>query len=91
MQTPHLDVRMHGSGLPHPRIGLIVPRYRRNAADRNRLRRRLRELIRLELLPDLLKGDTLIRAKPDAYGVSYSILRTEVGSVKTWISSLRVQ
>jgi len=91
MQTPHLDIRTRSSGLPLPRIGLIVPRYKHHAADRNRLRRRLRELIRLELLPHLVSGDTLIRAKSDAYEVSFSSLRAEIGSVKTWISTLNLQ
>ena len=33
------------------RVGLIVPRHRQTAVARNRLKRRLRELTRLRLLP----------------------------------------
>ena len=91
MQTPHLDIRTRNSGLPQPRIGLIVPRYKHHAAERNRLRRRLRELIRLELLPHLVRGDTLIRAKSDAYSTPFSGLRAEIGSVRAWISALNLQ
>jgi ribonuclease P protein component len=91
MQTPHLDIRARASGQPVARVGLIVPRYKHDAVARNRLRRRLRELIRLELLPNLSAGDTLIRAKADAYNVSFSSLRTEIDSVKAWISKLSRQ
>jgi ribonuclease P protein component len=68
-----------------------VPRYKHDAVARNRLRRRLRELIRLELLPHLSAGDTLIRAKADAYDVSFSSLRTEIDSVRAWVSKLSRQ
>ena len=36
-----------------PRVGFVVPRYKHSAVDRNRLKRRLRELASLELLPVL--------------------------------------
>ena len=88
MQTPHLDVRFAASALTQPRIGLIVPRHKHSAADRNRLRRRLRELIRIQLLPIVTRGDGLIRAKADAYGVPFASLRTEIDSIGSWISGL---
>lgn len=88
MQTPHLDVRFAASAVVQPRIGLIVPRHKHSAVERNRLRRRLRELIRLQLLPALTDGDTLIRAKAEAYGVAFSALRTEIESIGVWISQL---
>ena len=47
---------MSGSSLPLsrlPRVGIVVPRHQHSAVDRNRLKRRLRELVRLELLPAL--------------------------------------
>lgn len=88
MQTPHLDVRFSASVLPQPRIGLIVPKHKHPAVDRNRLRRRLRELIRIQLLPHFTRGDALIRAKSDAYGVPFSSLRTEIDSIRAWICGL---
>lgn len=88
MQTAHLDVRISNSPLQHPRVGLIVPKHRQNAVDRNRLRRRLRELIRIELLPHLGQGDALIRAKPEAYEVSFGILQSEIGAIRFWIARL---
>jgi ribonuclease P protein component len=88
MQTPHLDVRFTTSAQLIPRIGLIVPKHKQSAVDRNRLRRRLRELIRLHLLPEVLKGDTLIRAKADAYAVTFESLRAEVDLIKAWLLAL---
>ena len=89
MQTPLLDVRFAPSALPQPRVGLIVPKHKHSAVDRNRLRRRLRELIRVQLLPAVDKGDAMIRAKPDAYEVPFSSLRADVESVTAWICRLR--
>ncbi|MEX2530256.1 MAG: ribonuclease P protein component [Gemmatimonadota bacterium] len=66
----------------HPRFGIIVPRYRRKVVARNIVRRRLRELGRLHLLPRLrsatLSFDVLVRARPEAYGASFTDLRAEV-------------
>ena len=85
MQTPHLEARYAASTLPQPRIGLIVPRHKHSAVDRNRLRRRLRELIRLQLLPNIIRGDALIRANAEAYDVSFAQLRAEIDSIRVWI------
>ncbi len=85
MQTPHLDVRFAVSAQRLPRIGLIVPKHKHSAIDRNRLRRRLRELIRIQLLPIAPEGDALIRAKAEAYDASFDGLRAEVDSIGRWI------
>lgn len=88
MQTPHLDVRFAVSAQTNPRIGLIVPKHKHTAIDRNRLRRRLRELTRIQLLPAVVRGEALIRAKADAYEVSFSELREEIATIGSWISRL---
>jgi RNase P protein component len=36
---------------PHARVGFVVPKYGHSSIDRNRLKRRLRELVRTQLLP----------------------------------------
>jgi ribonuclease P protein component len=91
MQTPHLDVRFAASGPMLPRIGLIVPKHKHSAVERNRLRRRLREIIRVELLPAVQHGEALIRTKGEAYELSYSALLTEVETIKGWISELSLR
>ena len=65
-----------------PRFGTIVPKHRRRVVDRNLLRRRLRELGRLEVLPRLRTADrpldVLVRARPGAYERAFHELRTEL-------------
>ncbi len=90
MQTAHLDIRTLPGAMQRPRIGLIVPRHKHTAVERNRLRRRLRELIRRDVLPKATGGDTLIRVKPDAYGVPFTSLRDELDSVGTWFVRMRI-
>lgn len=63
------------------RLGIVVPRYGHSIVDRNRLRRRLREIGRRDLLPRLssrgCSADVLVRARPQAYDASFSSLREE--------------
>lgn len=48
---------------------------------RNRLRRRLRELVRTGLLSVIPASDVLIRALPHAYGASFETLRREIATL----------
>jgi ribonuclease P protein component len=66
------------SPLSHPRVGIVVPKRGRRAVDRNRLKRRLRELTRLCLLPNGLRIDFVIRARSEAYGASFVNLRRDL-------------
>jgi ribonuclease P protein component len=65
----------------HPRMGLIVPRYQASAVARNRLRRRLREIWRVELQPVQPAWDLVIRARREAYRASFAELR---GQLVAW-------
>ena len=80
--TAHLDVFDSPSPVPHPRVGVIVPRHRHAIVERNLVKRRLREVLRLEVLPRLaaadIATDVLVRAKRDAYGTAYGELRDEL-------------
>ncbi len=62
-----------------PRFGVIVPKHRHTIVERNRLKRRLRELGRREVLPALSRcgapHDVLVRARPEAYRASFDDLR----------------
>lgn len=80
-QTAHLEIRELAGGSQRARIGLIVPRHKHTAVERNRLRRRLRELIRTEILPLMSAGDTLLRVKADAYDASFADWRAEFDSL----------
>ena len=76
MRTVQLEVRYLASPLAHARIGVIVPRYGHTAVERNRVKRRLRDLARRELLPTLALCDVVIRASPSAYAASFDALRS---------------
>ncbi len=59
-----------------------MPRHKQSAVDRNRLKRRLRELLRLELLPVLRSLpqplDVVVRASAPAYGLVFEALQAEL-------------
>ena len=58
-----------------------MPRFKHSAVDRNRLKRRLRELARLRLLPALADGppaDLVVRVAPHAYDASFEALAADV-------------
>lgn len=69
---------------------MVVPKHRRNSVDRNKLKRRLRELLRIEVLPALTERnaavDFLVRARKEAYGASYEQLHDELAEFveKRW-------
>jgi len=62
----------------HPRMGLIVPKFRATAVARNRLRRRLREVWRREILASQPGWDLVIRARRDAYDTPFDELRRQL-------------
>ena len=62
----------------HPRMGLIVPKYQSSAVARNRLRRRLREIWRRDVQPLQPAWDLVIRARREAYGAGFDVLRDQV-------------
>ena len=80
--TAHLDVFDSPSPLSHLRVGVIVPRYGHTAVERNQVKRRLREVLRRELIPQLLAAgvalDLIVRARREAYGAEYAALRADL-------------
>jgi ribonuclease P protein component len=90
MQTEHLEARASASLLRYARVGVVVPKYKRNIVERNRVKRRLRELARTRLLPVLGSVDLLIRAKPSAYGSGFPELACEVDQIAGMANSVVV-
>ena len=70
----------------YPRIALLVPKFDQTVVQRNRLKRRLRELSRTLLLPAAASSDVLIRARRDAYAASFDRLRDEVARLATQLT-----
>jgi ribonuclease P protein component len=74
----HLDIYWTAGETGHPRMGLIVPRFRHSAVARNRLRRRLKELWRREVQQPLDPVDVVIRVRPNAYSAGLAGLRADL-------------
>ncbi len=87
-RTIHLDVLDSDSSASYSRVGLVVPRYGHTAVLRNRLKRRLREVLRREVLPRLdraeVKRDVLVRARREAYDARFADL---VSQLEGWCES----
>jgi ribonuclease P protein component len=77
-----LDVFDSASPFAFPRVGVVVPKHRRTAVERNRLKRRLREVLRREIAPRMreraLNADVLVRARREAYLATFTQLRDEL-------------
>lgn len=60
----------------------MVPKHGRTIVERNRLKRRLREIGRRRVLPELdaqgVHADVLVRARRRAYGATFEELSDEV-------------
>ena len=78
VRTATMDVRAIASLRASARVGIVVPRYKHTAVARNRLKRRLRELVRVEWLPVLSVMDVVIKAIPPAYERDFDALRVEM-------------
>jgi ribonuclease P protein component len=81
-KTRHLDAFVSASPSAFPRWGVVVPKHKHEIVERNRVKRRLRELGRTVVLPTLrnsgLALDVLIRARPEAYSAAFDGLRAEL-------------
>ena len=88
MQTERLEARASASLLLHPRVGVVVPKYRRDIVDRNRTKRQLRELARTRILPVIGSVDVLLRAKPEAYEARFEQLSVEIDVIAQWAAGI---
>jgi len=77
-----VEVFLAASPVSFCRFGLIVPKHGRRIVDRNRLKRRLREIGRRRVLPGLTRRgamvDVLVRARREAYGATFDELVRDV-------------
>lgn len=77
-RTSTVDVYWSPNEAGHPRIGLVVPRHGRSAVARNRVRRRLREILRRLVVGRLPAVDLVVRARAEAYECSYRELASDL-------------
>lgn len=81
-KTRHLDAFVSASPSAFARWGVVVPKHKHEIVERNRVKRRLRELGRTVVLPRLrnsgLALDVLVRARPEAYAAAFDDLLAEL-------------
>ena len=65
-----------------------MPKHGRSAVDRNRLKRRLRELCRTVMLPTAPPLDVVIHARPSAYRVTFDELETIIARLTAQLPSV---
>lgn len=78
-----LELRISRTADEGARIGIIVPRHKRTAVERNKVKRRLREMLRHIRVATPLQGEAIVVAGPRAYGASFETLRDELISLWT--------
>ena len=87
LRTEHLDVRATDSLLSHARVTVIVAKHGHTIVERNRLRRRLRELTRTKVIPNLGSVDVVVRTLSSAYEASFDVLMVEAVKIAQELSS----
>jgi ribonuclease P protein component len=94
LRTTNLDLRVVFATGAVSRIGFVVPKHGHSSVERNRLKRRLRELGRLQVL-QVVRGvssgpaiDLVMRAQPGAYRLEYDQLRSEVEVLRARLLNL---
>lgn len=87
LRTEHLEVRANDSLLSHARAAVIVGKHGHTIVERNRLRRRLRELLRSTMLPVMKAGDIVVRALPSAYSSSFDELSKEMNDLTAMLKT----
>ena len=74
-----LEVLDRGEADAPPRLGITVTKKVGNAAIRNRIRRRLREAVRVHAADDMAAGtDYVIVGRRDVLGAPFEELKTEL-------------
>ena len=99
VRTALLEVRVLASllhaGPPRAahRIGIVVPKHRHTIVERNRLKRRLRELTRAQwpaLFATMPARDVALYALPAAYAAPFDALRADVLRLGEKVAALPV-
>lgn len=94
VRTALLEVRVLASLLrpdAATRVGIVVPKHRQTIVERNRLKRRLRELVRAqwpERLAEMPACDVVLYALPAAYAASFEALRHDVQKLGAKVATM---
>jgi ribonuclease P protein component len=90
LRTEHLEVRAIDSLLSHVRVGVVVGKFGHTIIERNKLKRRLRELVRTRLIPLAEATDIVVRSLPVGYQATFDDLKNEIDRITDWLPSVRV-
>jgi ribonuclease P protein component len=71
----------HVAELPGPRVGLTVPKALGKAVDRNRIKRRMREVVRRQLPLLNARVDVVLHPRRSVIDLDFAMLEREVGTV----------
>jgi ribonuclease P protein component len=80
-----LDIAWRANDAGHPRFGVVVPKYGQAVVTRNRLRRRLREIVRRRVLSSAGAVDLVVRPRTAAYRATFRELAVDLDA---WLRSL---
>ena len=79
IQTSVLTVWIARGSTSQPRVGIVVGLHRQSAIARNKLKRRLRHIVRTEILPRATEPyDATVIVRPSAYAATFNTLRSSV-------------
>lgn len=81
-----IDARLLESESGFVRVAIVVPKWGQTAVQRNKLKRRLRELSRTLLLARESSRDVVLRARREAYAASFADLRDDVQRIAGGLS-----
>ena len=65
-----------------------MPKHKRSGVERNRLKRRLRELVRTRMLNVIPAADVVIRPAPHAYDASFDALAKDVERARDQVARI---
>ncbi len=68
------------------RVAIVVPKFGFTIVRRNKLKRRLRELVRAHILTRPVSCDLIVRASRQTYDATFEELRGEMTAVADEIS-----
>jgi ribonuclease P protein component len=58
------------------RVGIIIRKFQKGTVDRNKIKRRIREIYRTN--KQLFNNDTIIKVNTDLIGYTYNEIKTEI-------------
>ncbi|MFN2601276.1 MAG: ribonuclease P protein component [Gemmatimonadaceae bacterium] len=88
LRTEHLSAQAASSLLPYCRVAVVIGKHGRSVVKRNKLRRRLRELVRVHVIPAFAGVDVVLYANPSAYDLEFDELTGETIRIKTQLASV---